>query len=376
MDNAAGTVDHVGAWTSDGWFATIRNTWDRATSTGTSELALFPRTGPGGGTLGTPQTIPLEYGGTRGPIGESILAVPTYDGARFYVLDGGTWVEAGSMTVPWPFQVVDMTDDWLVVRRPLGEVGDASVQIYSVQRTVNAVTVALDTTLLPDPSWDEQRRAEFGAGIALDGDLLAVIGGGAGGGPLVQVYRHGPGGWGLTQTIGDGVAYQRSTAIDIDDGPNVDRLVMSSFAAVPGVIGVDVWADTGSGFVVEQTIDPDPAVPDTGAGYLFGAVIAMDGDVLAVSSRMTQITSSEPGHDPVTVGHVQVYRHDGTWAAEQDLAPFPDPFDPDIRQIFPLELHVSGDHVAADMVTFPDPPDPCPFPCINLGAEVWTASRY
>ena len=102
----------------------------------------------------------------------------------------------------------------------------------------------------------------------------------------------------------------------------------------------------------------------------------MDGDVLAVSSRMTQIASSEPGHDPVTVGHVQVYRHDGTWTAEQDLAPYPDPFDPDVRQVIPVQLHVAGEHVALWSFVQFDPPDPCPFPCISLGAGAWTASRY
>ncbi|UDY37324.1 hypothetical protein [Dermatobacter hominis] len=377
VDDATQRVDHLGAWTDDQWFATIRATRLAPSGPSTTELAIFPRTGPGGSDLGTPQLLPLAGGSSLGPIGEHTIAVAGPDAATFFVEHGGTWTEAGSVAIGWPYQVMDMTDDWMVVRRQLGEDGDGSVRLYRIERAGTTVTATLDTTLLPDPMWTPERRNSFGSSVDLDGDLLAVTSAGGGsGGPLVQVHRHGPGGWALVQTLGDGVALQRTNALAVDDGPTVDRIAMAPFITAPSPSGVDVWADTGSGFALEQHIEQDPSLPDVSSGNLFGATVGLDGDVLAVSSRYTLTPSAQAGHPDVRIGRVQVYRHAGAWSPEQELAPYPSPFDPGVREVVPFHVQVVDERLATYTLVLPDPPDPCPFPCISIGAEAWTATRY
>ena len=84
-------------------------------------MAIFPRSGPAGSDLGPPQLLPLPIGTSVGPIGDHVVAVATPDAATFFVEQDDTWMQAGSVPIGWPYQVVDMTDDWMVVRRQLGE---------------------------------------------------------------------------------------------------------------------------------------------------------------------------------------------------------------------------------------------------------------
>jgi hypothetical protein len=370
-----GRVDHVGAWTNEEWFATVRSTTTGGATS--SELVVAPRTGPGGGQLGTAQVLPLPDSGYSAPIGERTLAVPRADAVLFFVEEGGVWTEAGSVAVDWEHQAIAITDDWLVVRRQMGFEGDGEVRLYRIERSGTTVAATLEQTLEPDPAWTPEQRNRFGLNVALDGGVLVVlVGGGSDGGPLLQVHRLGPDGWTPTQTLGDGSGVLTTSALAVDDGPTVDRIVTGAVVSEPSPPAVDVWADTGSGFAIEQRIEADPSLPDEGMTASFGAAVGLDGDVLAVSSRSTLTPSAEPGHADVQVGQVQVYRHAGTWAPEAELAPYPDPFDAGIQAVLPHRLQVVGNHVVATAFVVLDPPEPCPWPCLALGSEAWTASWY
>jgi len=58
------TVNYIGAWTSDQWFATQR--LETTPTGGTTSIQFSPRSGLGGATLGSPQVLPLTSGGGFG----------------------------------------------------------------------------------------------------------------------------------------------------------------------------------------------------------------------------------------------------------------------------------------------------------------------
>ena len=156
-----------------------------------------------------------------------------------------------------------MTDDWLVARRVPGDpafTGDGQVLVLSVDTSGPSVSAAQVATLGPDPSWPAALREGFANAVALDGDLLAVGAVGlsaptAGG---VRVFRAGPGGWAPTQSLGGTVepsTFGRTLAVD--DGVSVDRLVIGPQGNSIPTLAVDVLADSGGGFVLEQRLDRD-----------------------------------------------------------------------------------------------------------------------
>ena len=380
--SATEVVNHLGAWTDDQWFATLRLS-SPTQGTSTAELLFFPRSGPAGAILGTPQTVTAPAGTSlSGPMGEHVVAAPTATGATFFRPTGGVWVTAGSVTLPDGYQLSAMTDRWLAARRipgAPGTSGDGEVQIYSVDSTGPTVTATLVTVLGPDPAWPTALREGFGQAVSLDDDLLAVSATGfnaptPGG---VRVFRATAGTWSPVQSLGAGSAPARfGNALAVDDGAVVDRVIVATQFDALQLIGVESYADVGTGFAVEQALTPDPALPDASNGLLFGSSMAIDDDLLTLTARSTTVTSSEVGHAPVTVGHVQLFRRGpGGWTREAEVGTFTDPYDPDVASAFPLRLQAAGNHVAAALIVNPDPPVGCQFPCFNLGLEAWSLDR-
>jgi hypothetical protein len=382
---SAGTaVNFVGAWTDQDWFATVRTTTP-SSGTGTAELLVYPRSGPAGRTLGTPQVSTLPPGvGITGPLGEHVVALPTGTGALFYRPVAGTWGPAGSVTVPDGYQVSAVTDRWLAARRvpgAPGATGDGEVRLYALDTSGTDVVATPAATLGPDPIWPTALREGFGQQVALDGDLLAVSASGfnapSPGG--VRMFRATAGSWAPVQSLGAGSAPQRyGAAIAVDDGATVDRIVVATQYDALLTIGLDVLADTGTGggFVAEQSLVPDTTQPDQSGGLLFGSSLALDGDLLALTARSTTVASVQADHAPVTVGHVQVFRRGpATWAREGEVGTFTVPYDAGVASAYPYRLQTAGGHVAVTVLANPDPPAGCQFPCFSIGFEAWSLDR-
>jgi len=96
----AGTVNRLGTWTDDQWFATLEP--DSPIGGPSSAQLLFsPRTGPAGSVLGPPQVVPVPSGiGLSGPMGEHVVGAPTATRAEFFRATAGVWAAAGSVALP------------------------------------------------------------------------------------------------------------------------------------------------------------------------------------------------------------------------------------------------------------------------------------
>lgn len=375
---AAPSVNYLGAWTDDEWFATVRATSDSGSYS--ADILFFPRGGPGNGVLGPPQSLPIGAPDFIGPIGEHVVGVSGAGEVVFFEETAGTWATAGTFTLGSGKQLIAMTDDWMVIRvvpqyPPTG--ADGSVEMYALDTTGATVVATFAGTLGPDPAWPAELRAGFGLTASLDGDLLAVSGYGAfapapGG---VRVFRPAAGTWtpvlSLGGTTGTPTGFGRS--IGVDDGASTDRLAVLT-GATPST--VQVSEDTGSGFSPEALLAPDPGLPDTSNGLAFGNSLAIDGDLLALFGRQATVASAEAGHAPVTVGYVQLYRRGTSWTREAEVGTFVEPYDPDVGSANPSRLQVSGPHVAVSVLVNPDPPPGCVFPCFTFGFESWSIDRY
>ena len=381
-------VNRFGAWTDDDWFATVRAVTPIGGAGTTISLDVHPRQGPAGSQLGTPQSLPLSADvGFGGPIGEHVIALggtaPPGDPVpvRFFRPVAGVWGAAGSATLPAGFQLAAMTDDWMVARRVPGDPsfsGDGEVRVYQVDTAGPSVTATFVTALGPDPAWPAALREGFTNAVALDGDLLAVGAVGlsaptAGG---VRVFRAGPGGWAPAESLGGTVepsTFGRTLAVD--DGASIDRLVIGPQGTSIATLAVDVLADSGGGFVLEQRLDRNAGLPDASNGNYYAASIAIDGPTLALTARTSTVASADPLHPPVTVGHVTTYRRYGTWVREAEVGVFPTPFDAGVRSSLPGRLQLSGSHLAASVFVTPDEPPGCVFPCFVFGFEAWSIDR-
>jgi hypothetical protein len=268
----------------------------------------------------------------------------------------------------------------MVIRTvPVGPGVDGEVRVYALDPSGPAVVATLSASLGPDPAWPAALREGFGTpAVALDGDLLAVAAQGlfspAPSG--VRVFRFVSGAWTAVQSLGaaPGGPTGYGRALAVDDGPAVDRIAMGPQADLPASPTVEVLADTGAGFSLEQAIAPS-ALPDSEGGLAFGSSLALDGTLLAVGMRAAEVPSAEPGHDPVDVGHVQLFRRGTSWVREADVATFTSPFEADTISSRPFRLTASGDTVAVSQLVTPDPPVGCPFPCFSLGFEAWYLDR-
>jgi hypothetical protein len=386
--SATEVVNHFGAWTDDQWFATVRATTPVGGSGTTIALEVRRRQGPAGSVLGATQTVPLTADvGFGGPLGEHVIAlggtappgepVPV----RFFRPVAGVWGAAGTATLPAGFQLSAMTDDWLVARRVPGDpsfTGDGEVRIYRIDTSGSAVTATFVTVLGPEPSWPAALREGFATAVALDGDLLAVGATGVSaptpGG--ARLFRWNGTDWTAAQSLG-GVSrpafFGRSLAVD--DGATVDRLVIGPVGDNLATLGIDVLADSGAGFTLEQRLDHDEAAPDLSGGSYFASSVAIDGPLLALTTRTRTVASSAPGHAPVTVGDVATYRRGATWVRERELTPSPDPADAGIRSALTGRLQAAGNHMAASVFVTPDEPPGCVFPCFVFGFEAWSIDR-
>ncbi len=379
-------VNRIGAWTDQSWFATVRAVTPIGGSGTAGFLDVYPRSGRGGSVLGTPQSVPIVDVAFPGPVGQHVIALPGTSPfgqpstVRFYRPVAGVWGEAGSAQVPADYQVAAMTDDWMVAR-PIPDpnaVNDGAVLVFDVDTSGAQVTATQVATLGPDPSWPQGLRAGFGVAVGLDGGLLAVAATsfsdpvpGA-----VRVFRTGPGGWAPVQSLG-GTTGPSSfrTGLAVDDGPTVDRVVMAPTATSLSTVALDVLADSGSGFVVEQSLRRNAGLPDESGGTYWGAGVAIDGPTLAVTSRSTTVPSVDTAHPPVTVGQVQIYRRGGSWYPEREVRLAPSPYDAGVRSAFPDRLKLAGTNLAASVFVNPDEPPGCTFPCFVFGFEAWSIDR-
>jgi hypothetical protein len=386
--SATEVVNHFGAWTDDQWFATVRATTPVGGSGTTIVLEVRQRQGAAGSVLGAPQTVPLTADvGFGGPLGEHIIAlggtappgepVPV----RFFRPVAGVWGAAGSATLPAGFQLAAMTDDWLVARRVPGDPsfsGDGEVRVFRVDTTGPSVTATFVTSLGPDPSWPAALREGFGTAVALDGDLLAVgatgLSAATPGG--ARLFRSNGTGWSPTLSLGGAAGpafFGRSLAVD--DGPTLDRVVVGPVGDSLATLGIDVLADSGAGFTLEQRVDHDEAAPDLSGGSYFASSVALDGALLALTTRTRTVASADPGHPAVTVGDVALFRRGAAWVRERELTPSPEPTDAGIRSALTGRLQAAGSHVAASVFVTPDEPPGCIFPCFVFGFEAWSIDR-
>ena len=192
-----------------------------------------------------------------------------------------------------------------------------------------------------------------------------------------RVFRATAGTWAPVQSLGaaPGGSTQFARALAVDDTAGVDRLVISPQPDLPAVPTVDVYADSGAGFALEQSIQRDTGDPDSFNGALFGNTVSLDGDLIAVSARGATVPSAEVGHDPTGVGYVQLFRRSATWTREAEVATFVNPGPVDVKSMYPIKLQVVGNHVAASVFVNPDPPVGCQFPCFVFGWEAWSIDR-
>lgn len=386
--SATEVVNRYGAWTDEQWFATVRVVTPIGGSGTSISLEVQPRQGPGGSQLGAAQSLPLTSDvGFGGPVGEHVVALggtappgqPTT--VRFYRPTAGVWAESGSTTLPAGYQMSAMTDDWLVARRVPGDPsfsGDGEVRVFAVDTAGAQVSATQVASLGPDPSWPTALREGFGNAVALDGNLLAVGAVGmtaptAGG---VRVFRAGPAGWAPAQSLGgttEPSTFGRTLAVD--DGTSVDRLVIGPQGTSIPTLAIDVLADDGTGFALEQRLDRNAGLADASNGSYFAAAMAIDGPMLAITSRTTTVASADPAHAPVTVGHVTAYRRGGTWYRDAEVDVFPTPYDAGVRSALPARLQLAGNHIATSLWVTPDEPPGCVFPCFVLGFESWSLDR-
>lgn len=370
-------VNHVGAWTNDDWFATIRV---ESTSTGTDgTMRFFPRTGRANSKLGEPQVLPAPSSAGLTIMGDNVVVVGTSEVA-FYVNSGGVWAPAGTLSLPIPYQLAGLTDDWLIARRmpgfPDGEDGD--VRVYGLSVAGGTVTAALTATLVADPALSATQRQGFAVQATIDGELIAVSGNGYGTGEAgyVQLFRPVGGAWTSVQTLGGTAAESPvfGQTIAVDDGDTVDRLVTSPQSDTDR--RVDIWTDSGSGFTLTDSIAAPTPHPSATTPELFGFAVAIDGDRLATVAHHAAIPSADTAHDPVKVAFVQVYeRESAGWALEREFSTHPTPPPPGITSSYPYRLQMSGSHIAVTEFVSPDPPPGCSFPCFVMGMEAWSLDR-
>ena len=160
--------------------------------------------------------------------------------------------------------------------------------------------------------------------FALDGDVLArgdrSFGDGQG---IAEVYRLGPSGWTLEQTLSNPLAgsvdmYGADVALEGDVlavGAGDDEF----FFSIEEFGAAHVYRDGPTGWVLEDTVQPPVVEANTG----FGFRLALSGDVLAVSEPFAD--TEGPFGTVTDTGAIHLFRFDGagTWAAEAELQSSP-----------------------------------------------------
>ncbi len=365
----------IDSWTSDEWYAHVRFHADIVAGVqqpGTTDLQIFPRSGAGGATLGAPQVISLPVLSNFAPLwGESFLGVQTATDIEFLRPVAGVWAPSGSVAIPAGFAPNAMSDEWLAFRKVGQDEYDiGQILIYELSDVAGSIVASPHTTLDPEPTWPQMVKNTFGFRMSLDGDLLALSAIGENlSDDLVRVYRNTGGTWAADFTFTDASATTRfAEALAVTDGPSVDRLAMPH-----GVAGqpafVDVFADSGAGFALEESVARPTGLPGDTSSPTFGFSIGLDGDVLAVGTRLHLIAVPGIAAGEGTAGVVDIFRHGTSWEHEAELATWDTPSGNDMDSTLPWVLEVSGEHVAVTVLGSPSPG--CGFLCINLGFESW-----
>ena len=380
-------TNHLGAWTDDDWFATLRVSSPIGSGTGPSaELLVFPRTGPDGAGLGTPQEItPSIDPSLVGPVGESVIGLGGSGAFEFFREDAGTWSSIGTFALAEGQQYLALTDDWLVLRTISFDSGAVTaVQAHPLDVSGPSVVVGPPQSVLPDPSWSSALQEGFGARAALDGGVLAVAARGASAPapPGVRVFRDVGGVWVPQLSLGGvtGGPEQFGEGLAVDDGAAVDRIALGVRDAFGQPSRVEVFADDGGGFVADSVVERDASESDTFDGALFGASIALEGPLLAVSGRGVEVPTADPAADPVTVADVQLFRSTSTvpgdaWQREAAIPTSVVPAPTGVISAVPFALQAAANHVAVNVFVQPEPPPGCVFPCFVLGFEAWSLTR-
>lgn len=374
-----GTINYFGAWTSEDWFATLKTTVATGSSP-SAELRFYPRSGPGNSSLGTPQVLtPTVDPAFAGPVGDDVVGFVGSSAIEFFRNSAGAWSSVGTFSYPAGHQFRAMSNDWLVLAEvPIASGSAYQVVAYPLDTSGSGVVVGAGQVVPADPSWPTGLQDGFGVEVAMDGGLMAVRAQdqNAPTPPGVLVLRDVAGVWTPELSLGGvpGGPVALGQSLDVDDGPTVDRFAVEvADSGQPS--RVDVYADIGSGFALEQSIMRNASEPDLSSGLLFGSEVALQGSLLAVSGRQISVPSADPGHAPVTVGTVQLFRHGTTWQREKEVRPFTDPAPEGIMSTNPMALQVAGNHVATTMFVMPDAPPGCQFPCFRFGSEAWSLDR-
>ena len=380
-------TNHLGAWTDDEWFATLRVSSPIGSGPGPgAELLFFPRGGSDGEDLGAPQTVaPSIDPSIVGPVGESVVGLGGSGAIEFFREDAGTWSSIGTFALAAGQQYLALTDDWLVLRTISFDSGAVTaVQAYPLDVSGPSVVVGAPQSVPPDPSWSSALQEGFGARAALDGGVLAVAARGASepAPPGVRVFRDVGGVWVPQLSLGGvtGGPEQFGEGLAVDDGAVVDRIALGARDAFGQPSRVEVFADDGGGFVADSVVERDASEPDTFDGALFGASVALEGPLLAVSGRGVEVPTADPGVDPVTVADVQLFRWagpspGGAWQREAAIPTSVVPAPTGVVSAAPFALQAAADHVAVNVFVTPEPPPGCVFPCFVFGFEAWSLSR-
>lgn len=182
----------------------------------------------------------------------------------------------------------------------------------------------IDDGRIPAEDCPGDRREYYAA--AIDGDRLATIFYERDGDPpsstlFVQVHRRqGEASWELEATLAT------------DAGGDVPPYGVVAISGTTVALGastageqrgqVDVYADRGDGWRLEQSFHGEPVAIEGWGAYL-GEAVALDGDLLAVGAA-GEAPVGDFGNDGFRSGAVHLYRFDGQWVEEARLS-LPDP---------------------------------------------------
>lgn len=179
---------------------------------------------------------------------------------------------------------------------------------------------------------DELRaRAQFGASVAVQGDVVYVTEPTAGnGGGVVRLYRRGPAGWRVVETVKspfasatDGFGYQMAV-----DGKSMLVTAINGQTGIGGTVTTFARAANGSWSRTGTLVSVDPKV-----NQFFGAAVALSGNEAAVGATREG------------AGTVHLYRRnaDGTWQETGTLKP---PEAKPLNHRFGAVLSWKGDWIA------------------------------
>ena len=362
--------------TTAGWYAQFDA---QSPLTAPTQVSLFPRTGPNGDTLGTPQVFPAgTIGLSGGALADHVLltgANPTSSSTdlQWFTESGGVWSAAGSFALASGETIRGITDDVLVTQG-WGPTAP-EIRIYALSRSGGAVTATLTQSLLPPASWGPGYGLYWGDVASLDGDLLAIHAHNEtiGVPDRVAVYRRSAGAFTIESSLDRADITTFGIRLAMDDGPGGERLVLGGYPAGSSRLSVLTYVSAGGTWAPEATIPPPVDVADDASWQYFGQAMALDGDVLVVTGRAHTIATPGPGGVTRIAYEPLVYRRGASgWTFESTLTLIPSPVDTDGLHRGLNSLSVSGSHiVGTNSVSLPGA---CSW-CVSARFEAWRWDR-